>query len=99
MEKIQLSVLFWVKFCMNYPDIKEVLKWVCKKTQQSRMYDHYYAKFCDIYKEVGSHGVMNTFYCECDRDIREALVEYAMTVYAPIGMCDTYEKNKHILGL
>lgn len=99
MEKIQLTVLLWVKFCMNFPDIKEVLKWVCEKTNQGWLYDHYHSKFLHLYESVGSNGVMNAFYCECDRDIREALVEYAITVWAPIGMFDTYNKNKHILDL
>ena len=99
MEKIQLTVLLWVKFCMNFPDIKEVLKWVCEKTNKGWLYDHYYSKFLHLNKSVGSHGVMNAFYCECDRDVREALVEYAITVWAPVGMFDTYNKNKHILDL
>ena len=99
MEKIQVTVRLWIMFCMNYPNPKDVIKWVCDKTQKGWLYDHYYAKFCHICKTFGTYGAMNTFYCYCDKDVRKALVEYAITVWAPIGMRDTYEKNKHILGL
>ena len=99
MDKIQVTVRLWIMFCMNYPNPKDVIKWVCDKTQKGWLYDHYYAKFCHICKTVGSHGAMNTFYCDCDKDIREALVEYAITVWAPIGMRDLFAKNKDILGL
>lgn len=99
MEKIQLTVLLWVKFCENFPDIREVLKWVCEKTNKGWLYDHYYEKFCQMNESFGSHGVMNAFYCYCDRDVREALIEYAITIWAPISMFDTYNANKQILGL
>jgi len=99
MEKIQVTVRLWVMFCMNYPDIEDVLKWVCEKTKKTYLYDHYKNKFYNLYKIVGSHGVMNTFYCDCDEDVRNALVEYAITVWSPVGMYSTFEKNKDILGL
>lgn len=99
MKKIQVSVHLWVYFCMNYPSIDEVLEWVCKKAGKTYLYEHCKNKFYHLYDVVGSHGVMNTFYCDCDQDIRDALVEYAMTVWAPVGMKSTLEKNKDILGL
>lgn len=99
MEKIQVSVHLWIKFCLNYPVIEDVLKWVCNKTKKNYLYDHYKNKFYNLYDIVGSRAVMDAFYCDCDKDVRNALVEYAITVWSPVGMYSTFEKNKEILGL
>ena len=69
MEQNQVCVLFWVKFTFNYPDIKEVIKWICEKTDKNK------------------------------EDLRDALTEYALTVWAPVGMCHTYEEVKTLLGI
>lgn len=99
MEKYYVSTLLWVKFCENFPDIREVIHWICEKTGKTWLEDHLYKKFCEYYDEVTCHGVMNIFYCELDSDLRDALVEYALTVYAPIGMMTTFNANKMLLGL
>lgn len=99
MEQNQVCVLFWVKFTFNYPDIKEVIKWICEKTDKNWLYDHLLSKFYHLYDTFGSHAVMGMFYCEIDKDLRDALTEYALTVWAPVGMCHTYEEVKGLLGI
>ena len=99
MKKYCVSTLLWVKFCMNYPDIREVISWICKKTKKEWLIDHFYEKFCYCYDTATSRGAMNMFYCELDQELRDALVEYALTVYAPNGMMTTFEANKELLGL
>ena len=99
MEKYFVSTLLWVKFCMNFPDIREVIHWICERTGRLYLEDHLYNKFCDFYDIGTCHGVMNMFYCDLDSELRDALVEYALTVWSPKGMCATYEANKELLGL
>ena len=99
MEKYYVSTLLWVKFCENYPDIREVIKWICEKTKKEWIESHLYNKFCEYYDEATAHGVMTKFYCELDCDLRDALVEYALTVWSPRGMHTTFNANKATLGL
>lgn len=99
MKNYQISTLLWVKFCMNYPDIKEVIAWICKKTNKEWLKDHLYEKFSHCYDVSTSRGAMNHFYCELDREFQDALAEYAITVYAPVGMRTTFEEYKDLLGL
>lgn len=99
MKKILLVTKIWVKFCMNYPDIREVIKWICERTDNSCLRDHLYAKFCIYYKDSGSDGVMTKFYCELDSTLRNALVEYAIKVWGPKGMYFTYEELEKMGGL
>ena len=99
MKQNQVCVLLWVKFCENYPDIREVIAWICKKTEKEWLKDHLYQKFCGMYETVTCHGAMTLFYCELDKDLQDALVEYALTVWSPRGMRYTFEENKELLGL
>jgi hypothetical protein len=39
---------------------------------------------------------MNDFYAEIDKDLRDALVDYAINVYAPQGMRTMYEEYKSL---
>ena len=99
MEKYFVSTLLWVKFCENFPDIREVIKWICKKTDKEWLEDHLNRKFKNCYEEGTCHGVMTLFYCDLDQDLRDALVEYALTVWSPDGMKTYFETNKNLLGL
>lgn len=99
MKQNQVCVLLWIKFCMNYPDIREVIAWICKKTNKEWLKDHLFEKFSYCYNKATSRGAMNAFYCDIDKDLQNALVEYALTVYAPYGMKTVYEENKELLGL
>ena len=92
MRKIQLGTKIWVKFCMNYPDIREVIKWMCKKSGDKYLADHLYKKFCAWYNRSTSDGVMTRFYCELDSTYQALLVEYAFEVWAPDGMPATYKE-------
>lgn len=90
MKQIELGTKIWVKFCMNYPDIREVIKWICEKTNNKYLYDHLYQKFCFWYDKSTSDGAMTRFYCELDSSMQNALAEYAFTVWAPHGMSSTF---------
>ena len=92
MEKVQLATKIWVKFCMNYPDIREVIRWMCEQTGDGKlMADHLHKKFCEWYDHSTSDGVMTRFYCELDTTYQKLLTAYAFTVWAPNGMKSTYE--------
>jgi len=99
MKQNQVCVLLWIKFCMNYPNIREVIAWICKKTNKEWLKNHLLEKFEDHYERSTSRGAMNAFYCDIDKDLQNALVEYALTVYAPYGMKTVFEENKELLGL
>ena len=99
MERYYVSTLLWVKFCENYPDIRDVIRWICKKTNKEWLYDHLFEKFKYLCGNYTCHGVMNVFYCDIDKDLRDALVEYAIKVWSPEGMSTTFEANKELLGL
>ena len=92
MKKIQLATLIWVKSCLNYPDIREVIRWICERTQKEWLREHLYNKFGNYYNLYTSNGAMTTFYCELDTDLREALVEYALTEWAFYAMPATYRE-------
>lgn len=99
MKKYYVSTLLWVKFCENFPPIQEVINWICERTGKQSLEGHLYKKFCEFYPEATPHGVMTKFYCELDSDLRDALVEYALTVWSPKGMFATFDANKELLGL
>lgn len=77
MEQNINAINIWIYFCLNYNDYKQIMKWICAKTHKEWLELHLIAKF---------DGDMNRFYCNIDKDLREALVEYALTIWAPKGM-------------
>ena len=99
MEKYYVSTNLWVKFCMNYPDIREVIHWICERVGREDLENHLNAKFNRFYDLCGCYGVMSMFYCDLNKELQDALVEYAITVWSPIGMNATFEANKELLGL
>ena len=94
MRKEFLAVLLFVKFGYNYPDPKEFISYICEKCNKQYLKEHLEFKFEAIYDDYGSHGVMNYFFVELDSDLQEALVDYAINVYAPAGMATKYEEYK-----
>jgi len=96
MRKEFLAVLLFVKFGYNFNEPKEFINYICEKTKKKYLVDHLYEKFCSIYDRYGSHAVMNRFFVELDSDLQEALVEYAINVYAPCGMATRYEEYKNL---
>ena len=93
MKKFQLAAKIWVKFCMNYPDIREIIRWMCEKNGEGKlMADHLFKKFCVWYDKSTSDGVMTRFYCELDSTYQRLLTEYAFEVWAPHEMSSTYEE-------
>ena len=99
MKQIELGTKIWVKFCMNYPDIREVIKWICEKTNNTWLFDHIYKKFCFWYDKSTSDGAMTRFYCELDSNMQDALVEYAFTIWAPHGMSSTFTEFSKLAGI
>lgn len=96
MKKEFLAIMLFVKFGYNYPDVKCMINYICKKTGKMYLEKHLLAKFNQDYEIFGSHAVMNYFFCDIDRDLQEALVDYAINVYAPHGMATTYEEYKSL---
>lgn len=96
MRKEFLAIKLFVKFGYNYSEPKEFIDYICEKCNKQFLKDHLMAKFDNIYDTFGSHAAMNYFFCELDGDLQEALVEYALEVYAPIGMGSTYDEYKSI---
>lgn len=90
MRKDYLAIKMFVMFGYNYSSPKEFITYICEKTQKSYLIDHLTEKFSYIYDKFGSHAVMNRFFVELDSEMQEALVEYAINVYAPQGMSRAY---------
>lgn len=98
MEQNELAVKCWVMFCMNYPDVRGVIKWICEHTDKMWLYDHLLEKFDSCYSQGKNYGAMTLFYCDLDLELRKALVDYAIKVYAPTG-CLLTEEQKSLLGI
>ena len=96
MRKDYLAVLLFVKFGFNFANPKEFITHICEKTQKKYLVDHLVGKFNHLYETFGSHAVMFCFLCEIDSDLQEALVDYAINVYAPVGMRTMYEEYKSL---
>ena len=85
MRKEYLTVIMWVKFGYNFRDLS-FIDYICEKCNKNYLVDHLKSKWNHIYETFGSHAVINYFICELDEDLQEALVEYAINVYSPVGM-------------
>ena len=96
MRKEFLISIIWVKFGYNYSNPDDFINYICEKVGRPWLKDHLREKFDDIYDRYGSHAVMNAFLCELDEELQQALVEYAMNVYAPNGMGTKYEEYKSL---
>lgn len=92
MTKIQLATKIWVMWCYNFDCPETFIGYICEKTGQEYLKDHLLSKWRHLYEEFGCRSVMNDFYTELDTDLQNALVDYALNVYAPRGMKSTYEK-------
>ena len=96
MKKDFLTVHLFVKFGYNFPNPDEFIKYICEKTDKMYLVDHLKAKFNHDYEIYGCHAVMNYFFVELDLDLQEALVDYALNVYAPQGMAMMHEEWKQL---
>lgn len=85
-SRSELVTKLWVYFCLNYPDITDVIKYICKQTGKEWLEGHLRGKFNSDYEICGSYGAMNAFYCDIDEDLRSALVDYCLNVWSPKGM-------------
>lgn len=94
MRKEFLIVRMFVMFGYNFPNIGEVIDYICMKCGKTHIKSHIRARFDTIYDIYGCHAVMNRFMVELDEDLQEALVDYAINVYSPKGMSSKYNEYK-----
>jgi len=92
MTKIQLATKIWVMWCYNFDTPETFIGYICEKTGQQHLKDHLISKWNHLYETFGCRSVMNDFYTELDTDLQNALVDYVINVYAPIGMKSVYKK-------
>ena len=95
-RKEQLAVNLWIMWCYNFHQPKTFIKYICEKCDKMYLFEHLVAKFNHLYDKFGCRSVMNDFYTEIDKDLREALVDYAINVYAPQGMRTMYDEYKSL---
>lgn len=93
----QLAVKAWVFFCFNYNDINKIVEYICEKAD-NHIEKHLIGKFNGIYETCGSAAAMNYFYAELSIGLRNALVDYAIKVYAPEGLF-LEDEEKELLGI
>ena len=92
MTKIQLATKIWVMWCFNFDRPETFIGYICEKTGQQYLKDHLLSKWNHLINTVGCLSVMNFFYTEIDTALQNALVDYALNVYAPRAMKSVYEK-------
>lgn len=92
MTKIQLATKIWVMWCYNFDRPETFISYICEQTCKSYLKDHLMAKWSHLNETFGCRSVMNDFYMELDSELQNALVDYAINVYAPRGMKSTYEE-------
>lgn len=99
MEKqFYLVVKAFVYFGYNYPNRKEIIHYMCEKTGKLHLEEHLQLKFDGIIEQYGSYAAMNMFFIDLDTDLRTALVDYALKVYAPKGF-RLSDDDKKLLGI
>lgn len=92
MEKIYLTTKIWVMWCYCFDNPKTFISYICEQTSKTYLKGHLMEKWIHLYETFGPRSVMNDFYTELDADLQQALVDYAILIYAPRGMKSTYEK-------
>lgn len=97
-KRQQLIVKAWVYFGYNYSDPKELIHYICEKTGQLHLEQHFISKFNHIYEVYGCHAVMNRFYVEINKECQAALVDYAVKEYFPNAFTLS-DEDKRLLGI
>ena len=92
MDKVYLTTKIWIMWCYNFDCPETFISYICEQTSKSYLKGHLMAKWHHLYETFGHRSVMNDFYTELDADLQQALVDYAVLIYAPRGMKSTYEK-------
>ena len=80
-----------ILFTFNFPNYHEVIKYISER-QETCSYDHLLAKwekFADVYS---SAEAWLRFYMDCDSEIREAMTDYIVEVYAP--KCGNFDEDE-----
>lgn len=98
MKATELSVRMWVYFCYNFPQPSLFIHYIVDHADGNYDYIHLVKKWEQYYKEYGSGEVMQRFYINLSSELQDKLAEYAIHVWAPVGMSLTDEKME-ILGI
>ena len=96
MREAFLIVKLFLMFGFNYWSMDEFIEYICKKTGKEWLKEHLKKKFGHIYEKYGAYAAVGYFFCEIDEDLQEALVDYAINVYAPEGMATRYKELKDL---
>lgn len=92
MEKVYLITRIWVMWCYNFDSPETFISHICEQTSKSYLKGHLMAKWNHLYETFGNRSVMNDFYTELDEDLQQALVDYAVLIYAPKSLRSVYDK-------
>lgn len=90
MEKEFLAVYIFVMFGYNFPRPEDFIGYICEKCGKNDLKEHLKAKFSHILEKYGCYAAMNYFLTDLDRGLREALVDYAINVWAKEHMTSKY---------
>lgn len=94
MRKNHLATTLWIMWCYNFDCPETFISYICEKCGKMYIKDYLMKKWIHLYETFGCRSVMNDFYTDIDADLQEALVDYALNVYAPRGMETTYNEWK-----
>ena len=97
-DRQQLIVKAWVYFGYNYSDPKEFIHYICEKTGQLHLEEHFISKFNHIYDVYGCYAVMNEFYEQLNQEYQAALVDFAVKEYFPNAFTLS-DEDKRLLGI
>ena len=98
-KKAYLVAKVWVYFGYNFPNIEDVIDYICKQNNEGEMFKkHLMSKWEDMYDIYGCHAIMNRFFAELSERFRQSLVDYAIKFYAPTAFHWT-DEEKELLGI
>lgn len=92
MNKVYLTTKIWVFWCYNFDCPETFISYICEKCGKMYIKDYLMAKWSHLYETFGFRSVMNDFFTELDADLQQALIDYAVLIYAPRGMKSVYNK-------
>lgn len=78
-------------FTFNFPNYHEVIKWISEH-QNVCSYDHLLAKWERLADTYSSAEAWLCFYVDCDDDIRKAMTDYIVEVFAP--KCGNFDEDE-----
>ena len=79
-------------WCYNFDRPETFINYICVAVGRDYLKQHLMEKWTYIYEKYGFRSVMTYFYTELDPELKKALVDYVMLVYAPHGMKSAHDK-------